>query len=60
MKTRDAESVLVIAASGFIGQHLVCRLIGVCDNAMAQVWPLYPGSPLPFCERADSTQEVHP
>jgi len=47
MITRDAESVLVIEASGFIGQHLVCRLIGFCDNAMAQVWPLYPGSHLP-------------
>src|SRR4030065_813464 len=27
MKTRDAESVLVTGASGFIGQHLVRRLI---------------------------------
>jgi len=47
MKTRDAESVLVIQASGFIGRHLGCRLIGLFDNAMAQVWPLHPGSPLP-------------
>jgi hypothetical protein len=47
MKTRDAESVLVIEASGFVGYHLGCRLIGLCGNAMAQVWPLYPGSPLP-------------
>lgn len=27
MKIRDGESVLVTGASGFIGQHLVCRLI---------------------------------
>ncbi len=64
MKTRDAESVLVIQAIGFIGQHLVCRLIGLCDNAMAQ-GALKPGSPLPpprawrlligFAGMADST-----
>ncbi|MGA6994153.1 MAG: NAD(P)-dependent oxidoreductase [Candidatus Deferrimicrobiaceae bacterium] len=39
MKTRDAESVLVTGASGFIGQHLVRRLIGRGDRVSCLVRP---------------------
>ena len=34
--------MLVIDACGFIGQHLVCRPIGLCDNSMAQGVALIP------------------
>jgi nucleoside-diphosphate-sugar epimerase len=37
MKTRDAESVLVTGASGFIGQHLVRRLIERGDRVSCLV-----------------------
>jgi nucleoside-diphosphate-sugar epimerase len=37
MKTRDAESVLVTGAGGFIGQHLVRRLIGRGDRVSCLV-----------------------
>ena len=39
MKTRDAESVLVTGASGFIGQHLVRRLIERGDRVSCLVRP---------------------
>src|SRR5512140_877095 len=37
MKTRDAESMLVTGASGFIGQHLVRRLIERGDRVSCLV-----------------------
>ena len=37
MKTRDAKSVLVTGASGFIGQHLVRRLIERGDRVSCLV-----------------------
>src|SRR4030042_3210768 len=37
MKTRDAESVLVTGAGGFIGQHLVRRLIERGDRVSCLV-----------------------